>query len=87
MNFPNSAAELGRGPTHVYALIKRYRADPRLTTLLPRRDGPRKGTVRLDPQVDAIIENAVQDYYYTRQKPRITDLMIEIHRQCGGFRS
>ena len=38
-----AATELGYGPTHVYALLRRYLADGKLTSLLPRRRGPERG--------------------------------------------
>lgn len=43
-----AAAELGCGPTHAYALLRRYLADARLTSLLPHRRGPERGISLLD---------------------------------------
>ena len=34
------AAEMGRGVTQAYTLLRRYEADPKLTSLLPRQKGP-----------------------------------------------
>lgn len=50
-----AAAELGYGTTHAYALLRRYLADARLTSLLPRRRGPERGISLLDEEVDAVI--------------------------------
>ncbi|WP_244571426.1 hypothetical protein [Mesorhizobium carmichaelinearum] len=61
------AAELGCGPTHVYALIRRYIADPRLTSLLPRKRGPSAGFSRLENEVDALVDEAIDGVYLTRQ--------------------
>jgi putative transposase len=77
-----AAAELGCGVIHLYALLGRYRADPRLTSLLPHRRGPRPGGSLLSAEVDAMIDDAIQAVYLTRQRPRVSDLLTEIRRRC-----
>jgi putative transposase len=82
-----AARELGCGPTHVYALLRRYADDRRLTSLLPRMRGRRVGHKRLDPAVEAVIEVAIDEFYLTRQRPRIVALVSEVRRRCtaGGL--
>jgi putative transposase len=77
-----AAAELGCGPTHVYALLRRYLADARLTSLLPRRRGPKQGISLLDQEVDALINEVIDNVYLTRQQPRIVHLVDEVRRRC-----
>ncbi len=77
-----AAAELGCGVIHLYALLGRYQADPRLTSLLPRQRGPRPGGSLLSGEVDAVIDDAIQSYYLTRERPRVSDLVKEIRRRC-----
>lgn len=77
------AAELGCGPTHAYALLRRYLIDPRLTSLLPRVRGPDRGVSRLDEEMDGLIREAIDNVYLTRQKPRIMDLVTEVRRRCA----
>lgn len=77
-----AAAELGYGPTHAYALLRRYLADARLTSLLPRRRGPERGISLLDEHVDAVIRDVIDTVYLTRQRPRIADLAEEVRRRC-----
>lgn len=79
-----AAAELGCGPTHVYALLRRYLADARLTSLLPRRRGPERGISLLDQEVDALIREVVDSVYLTRQRPRIVHLVDEVRRHCAA---
>jgi len=76
------AAEIGCGPTHAYALLRRYLADPRLTSLLPRVRGPERGVSLLDPDVDALIAEAIDSVYLTRQQARLIDLVTEVRRRC-----
>lgn len=77
-----AATKLGCGPTHVYALLRRFQDDPRLTSLLPRVRGPQRGFSWLDPEVEQFIEQAIDGVYLTRQRPRVRDLLDEIHRHC-----
>jgi putative transposase len=77
-----AAEELGCGPTHAYALLRRYLTDARLTGLLPRRRGPERGVSLLDEAVDAVIREVIDTVYLTRQRPRIVHLVEEVRRRC-----
>ena len=77
-----AASALGCGPTHLYALVRRYSADRRLTSLLPQRPGPDRGYSRLSAEVEALVDEAIETLYLTRQRPRMTDLVIEVRRRC-----
>jgi putative transposase len=78
-----AAKELGYGPMYVYALLRRYLADSRLTSLLPRSSGPKSGFSRLDREVDVLIDEVTESFYLTRQRARISDLVIEVRRRCA----
>ena len=80
-----AAAELSCGVAHLYELLGRYRSDPRLTSLLPHQRGPRPGGSLLSGEIDAVIDDAIQAVYLTRQKPRISDLLTEIRRRCRAL--
>lgn len=79
-----AAAELGCGPTHAYALLRRYLADAKLTSLVPRRRGPERGISLLGQEVDALIRDVIDGVYLTRQRPRIVHLIEEVRRRCIG---
>jgi putative transposase len=79
-----AAAELDCGVVHVYSLLGRYQADSRLTSLLPRRRGPTPGGSLLSAEIDALVDDAIQTVYLTRQKPRVSDLLTEIRRRCDA---
>jgi putative transposase len=76
------AIELGCGPTHAYALLRRYLTDPRLTSLLPRTRGPTRGFSKFDQEVEALIKEMIDTVYLTRQRPRIVNLVGEVQRRC-----
>jgi len=77
-----AAAELGYSRARIYTLLSRYLADPRLTSLLPRRPGPQAGFSRLRPEMDALVDEAIESFYLTPQRVRITDLAIEVRKLC-----
>ncbi len=81
-NVEAAARELGYGPTHLYGLLRRYLDSPRLTSLLPRTRGPAPGGTLLDPAVDAVIEEAIDSFYLTRQQPLVADLVRAVHERC-----
>ncbi len=78
-----AAEELGCGPTHAYALLRRYLDDPRLTSLLPRARGPQKGFSKLDREVEGLVNEVIESFYLTRQRVRIVDLVAEVRRRCA----
>jgi putative transposase len=76
------AAELGCKPALVYRLIARWRADPRVTSLLPNTRGRRPGASRKAAEIDELIRLVIDEVYLTRQKPTVTHLVGEVRRRC-----
>ncbi len=74
--------ELGFSRAQVYILLRRYLADPRLTSLLPRRRGPDRGFSKLTAEVEQLVDEAIESVYLARQRPKISDLVMEIRRRC-----
>ena len=59
----------------VYRLVARFKRRPTTSSLLPAKAG-RPGSLRLhDPRVEAIIEEAIQSFYLTPQRPGVIALM------------
>lgn len=78
----NACEELGLGRSQVYALLRKYRADPRVTSLIPGRPGTRPGSNRLSPEVSAIIDRCIDTFYLTRQKLTVAALTRNIEHEC-----
>jgi len=74
--------ELGFSRAQVYILLRRYLADPRLTSLLPRRRGPDRGFSKLTNEVEKLVDETIDAVYLTQQRPRVSDLVMEIRRRC-----
>jgi putative transposase len=77
-----AAAAIGRGPTQTYSLLRRYQADPRLTSLLPLHRGPVRGFSRLSPEVEALIDEAIESLYLSQRRPRVSDLLTQVRKRC-----
>jgi len=77
-----AAAELGCSCSQIYKLLRRFVADPRLTSLLPRPRGPVMGAYRLSAEINLLIDETIESLYLTRQRPRLIDLVTEIRRRC-----
>ncbi len=70
-----AAVELDLSRTQVYERLARFIADPRLTSLLPRRRGPTPGGSRLANDLNQLIDETIESFYLTRQRPRLLDLV------------
>ena len=83
-----AADELGVSLTLVYRLLARYEADRRLTSLLPERRGRREGQLVLCAEVEEIVGAVIDQLFLTRQKQRISDVVMEVRKRCRtlGFR-
>jgi putative transposase len=80
-----AARHLRVSVTHAYRLLKRYEADPRLTSLLPAPCGPKHGKSHLQPLVEDVIRTTIEEVYLTRQKPCVTVLVEEVRRRCKAL--
>jgi len=78
----NAVRELGFSRAQVYILLRRYLADPRLTSLLPRRRGPDRGFSKLAVEVEKLVDETIDAVYLAQQRPRVSDLVMEIRRRC-----
>ena len=81
-DFLRACRELGLRRTRLYELIRAYREHPLTSSLLPQPAGTRRGSRRLPDETEALIAEAVRDFYKTRQKPSINQLHKEIRRLC-----
>ncbi|MET4358712.1 putative transposase [Bradyrhizobium sp. RT9b] len=77
-----AAEALGCSATVVYRLLSRYLANPRVTSLLPGRRGRRHGQLFLPAEVDEVVQATIDEFYLTRQRPRVSDLVTEVQRRC-----
>ena len=78
----DACARLGIGKSQLYELLRRYRADPRTTSLVPATGGTPKGADRLAPQAAKIIELAIDQLYLTQQKLTGAAVFRHVRQEC-----
>ncbi len=66
----------------IYRWLRAYRQTHSVQSLVEVPNTGGKGQVRLDPNVDAIIHEAIQSEYLTTQKKKVTKVLLEIQQQC-----
>ena len=74
--------QLGMRRTRFYELIKAYRERPVTSSLLASPTGPPRGTRKLSEETEAVIAEALAEFYETRQKPSVNRLHQEVRRLC-----
>lgn len=78
------AEELGCTATVVYRLIARYEADPRTTSLLPRKRGKPRGLEMLPADVERIVTATIEELYLNRQSVKGSEIVEEVRKRCRG---
>lgn len=75
-------AELDLGKSQFYEILRRYRAHPVTSSLLPARPGPKQGLNRLPPEVNRQVEQTIRRFYLRREKPSMAALWREVKHDC-----
>lgn len=78
----SAAAALSVSRSYVYRLLSAYRKRPQRSTLLPGRRGPRSPMRSLGKAVDELIDEAIRKLYLSGERPRVSDVVLEIRSQC-----
>lgn len=77
-----AAQDLGVSVRKVYRMVQAFRSNPVTSSVIRNRPGPKKGIRLLDPQVEAIISDAVENFYKTPERPTIRALQRHIRHNC-----
>jgi len=80
-----AAQELGIHRSQCYELLRRFRHSPTVTSLLPRTPGRGRGVRMLKPEVEAVVETAIDEFYLSRRCPTMADLMRDIAQRCASL--
>lgn len=69
----------------VYRWVSAYRSTGQLSSLIPNTDqrgGKDKG--RISAEVEALIEQAIEDFHNTDQRQSIAETIVDIRRRCSN---
>jgi len=78
----DAARTLGLSVPSADRLIALYRQSPVTASLVPHRPGPAKGTRRLPPGVEGIVEGAIGAVHAQRERPTLERLRRDVDRDC-----
>lgn len=83
VEFLKACRDLGLKRSRLYELIRAYKARPVTSSLLTASAGSPPGSRRLPDEIEAVISRAIEDFFKSRQKPRINALQKEVRRLCS----
>jgi putative transposase len=76
------AAEVGVDTATLYRWLQRYRAYDDVSALIPMRRGWKTGKQRIPASAEEVIQEVINDYYLTQQRPTSQKAIQEVHRRC-----
>jgi putative transposase len=76
------AGQLGMSRASLYRLIRLFRADGTVTALMPRAAGRPQGLRLLDVKREALIRQALNEFYLKPTKPSFARLVHEVRTRC-----
>ncbi|MBB2777837.1 UNVERIFIED_ORG: putative transposase [Comamonas terrigena] len=77
------AQELGVGTATLYRWISRYRSLDAVSGLVPSKRGWQYGKGRISKSVQLLIEDVINTYYLTPERPTAEKVVREVQRICG----
>lgn len=84
-----ASGQLGLSRSRIFELVARYRQNPVTSSLLEGNSGFPKGRRRIAPELDQLIAAEIEQFYLTRPKPTLAQLLRRIQYACHeqGLRS
>ncbi len=76
------AREVGLDTSTLYRWLQRYNAYEVVTALIPQKRGWKEGKTRISSDADAVINQVIQNYYLTPQRPSAQKAVTEVRRIC-----
>ena len=76
------AQKIGVHFTTLYRWLRKYKSTGTLTGLLPKPSGRKKGETRLDFMTEDVMQEVINNYYLTKQRPSVQSVIIKINIAC-----
>lgn len=77
-----AAASIGISKRQLYNIMNTYSEDPCIGSLIGAKRGRKKGSRQLDPDVEAIITNAIETKYNNKIRRDLNYVIRQIHAEC-----
>jgi len=78
-----AAQSLGVEPRTVWRMCERYRAESKVSALIPRKRGRRKGSRFLSPECEAVVQDVIEKSFLTRERPSLGDAIDHLDMECA----
>ncbi|GBQ28874.1 transposase [Gluconacetobacter sacchari DSM 12717] len=78
----SAAARLGLSIPQTYRLLRKFRSEMQSSALLCQTRGPRRGSARVAPVVERLIEEAIEKEYLRREKPTLKKAYRHLRQAC-----
>lgn len=79
------AKEVGVNVATLYRWLKSYNTTGLIISLIPQKRGWQKGNRRTAPETEKIIQEVIEEFYLTRQRPSpkktVTEVLIRCHKR------
>lgn len=76
------AEKIGVHFTTLYRWLRNYKSTGTLTGLLPKPSGRKKGETRLDFMTEDVMQEVINNYYLTKQRPSVQSVITKINIEC-----
>lgn len=76
------AAEVGVDTATLYRWLQRYRAYGDVSALVPKKRGWKTGKRRISTFAEEVVQEVINDYYLTQQRPMPQKVVLEVQRRC-----
>lgn len=80
-----AATQLSISLASAYRYLKKLELDRRVTALLPGTPGPAKGVLTLDPDLERILQQVLETYYLSSQRPKEAAVVAEVRSRCKAL--
>lgn len=74
--------EIGVSVATLYRWLNRYRSSNTLSSLIPMSRGWKKDRTRLATETETLIDEVIQSFYLTHQRPTQQKAVLEVLRLC-----
>lgn len=77
-----AARELGVNSRTIWRIWHRYKADAKVSSLVRRQPGPRRGSRLLPLESEAVVHHAIEASYLTRERPDLSVAINNVELEC-----
>lgn len=80
--YERRAKEIGVSSRTLKRWVKSYQSTSSIGSLLDKKRGWRNGKTRISSQMNKLIDDVINDYYLTIQRPTIQSTIREVYKRC-----